>query len=250
MRPTGTAGGSALADRLPLSQLLRDQLRAPSFVASVEDAQVLRLGAQVHTDRPRIHLLTCVRTRRKKTVRAIEGLQPDLPRPLQLRRVRIQGPFAPPEVEDSRRVLLLLRGFAPVSGRQAPVFLPGAAGDLQHAVAVPGDAHEAHRGRLLRAALRQGQLPPQALDARESALVLYRLAQLLVDDSDLGRRRLFVPDTREAEEIGGKLRALRMEDERPAHAEDAAEEAGFEDDVVPRGRLTRSLRVRRGARGG
>ncbi len=47
-----------------------------------------------------------------------------------------------------------------------------------------------------------------------------------------------VADAREAEEIGRQLRALGVEDEGPAHPENAAEETGLEDDVVPRRSLT------------
>ena len=73
-----------------------------------------------------------------------------------------------------------------------------------------------------------------------AAFVLDRLPQLLADDLHLGgRRRLFVANAREAEEIGRKLRAARVEDEGPAHAEGSAEEAGLEDDVVARRRLPR-----------
>ena len=38
----------------------------------------------------------------------------------------------------------------------------------------------------------------------------------------------------QAEQIGRQLRAAGMEDEGSAHAEHAAEQAGFEDDIVPR----------------
>ena len=58
-----------------------------------------------------------------------------------------------------------------------------------------------------------------------------------------GGRRFAVPYAREAEEIARKLRAARMEDEGSAHAEDSAEKAGLEDDIVSRRSLT-------GSRGG
>jgi hypothetical protein len=114
------------------------------------------------------------------------------------------------------------------SGRQAP-----------DAVAVSRDPQEAHGGGLPQAALRQEKLPPQALDASDSALVLDRLPKLLVDYSYLGRgRRFAVPYAREAEEIARKLRAARMEDEGSAHSEGSTEKAGFEDDIVSRRSLT------------
>src|SRR5207247_855574 len=92
--------------------------------------------------------------------------------------------------------------------------------------------------------LRQGKLPPQALDAGEAALVLDRLPKLLIDGSHLGRgRRFAVPYARETEEVAGELRAARMEDEGPAHSQGAAEKTGFEDHVVSR----RSLAGSRGS---
>src|SRR5207253_4196321 len=141
--------------------------------------------------------------------RAIGGLHPDLPRPVQLRRVRVQGPFSLPIVEDARRLLLLLRRFAPVSRRQGAILLPRAAGQLQRAVAISRDPQEAHGGWLPRAAFRQGELPPEPLDAGDAALVLDRLPKLLVDDSHLGSgRRLAVPYTGQAEEILGSFAPL------------------------------------------
>src|SRR4029078_9457539 len=88
--------------------------------------------------------------------------------------------------------------------------------------------------RLAGAALRQGELPPQALDAGEPALVLDRVPKLLIDDSYLGRGRRAVPYARETAEIGRELRDTRMEDERSAHSERAPEETGCEDHVVSR----------------
>src|SRR5438445_6385263 len=106
---------SSLPERLPSPQLLRNQLRALPIVASVEDAHVLWIGAQVNTGRPRVHFRVRVRTCREVPGGAIGGLHPDLPRPVQLRRVRVQGPFSLPILEDARKLLLLLRRFAPVS---------------------------------------------------------------------------------------------------------------------------------------
>jgi hypothetical protein len=112
---------------------------------------------------------------------------------------------------------------------------------LQRTVAVPRDPQETHGGRLPQAALRQGVLPPQIVDAGDAALVLDRLPKLLVDDSHLGGgRQLAVPYAREAEEIARKLRAARMEDEGSAHSESCTKKAGFENDIVSRRGLTGS----------
>src|SRR5215510_4948731 len=91
----------------------------------------------------------------------------------------------------------------------------------------------------MRGALRQGKLPPQAFDTGNAAFVLDRLAELLVDNSHLGRGgRSAVPYTRKAEEIGWKLRAARMDNESSTHSEDSAKKAGFEDDIISRRSLT------------
>src|SRR5439155_12586247 len=112
---------------------------------------------------------------------------------------------------------------------------------LQPSVAVSRDPQEAHGRRLLGAALRQGKLPPQALDAGDAALILDRLPKLLIDGSHLGSgRRFAVPYARETEKIAGKLCATRMEDESSAHSEGATEKAGFEDHVVSRRSLAGS----------
>src|SRR5262245_38842932 len=64
------------------------------------------------------------------------------------------------------------------------------------------------------------KLPPHTLDADEAALVLDRLAKLLVDDSHLrSGRRFVVPDTSKAEEIARKFRLLGMEYEGSVHFE-------------------------------
>src|SRR5262245_62782738 len=111
-----------------------------------------------------------------------------------------------------------------ISRRQAAVLLPGAAAHLQRAVTVAGDPQQAHGGRLVWAALGQGELPPHTLDADEAALVLDRLAKLLVDDSHLrSGRRFVVPDTSKAEEIARKFRLLGMEYEGSVHFEGSAE---------------------------
>ena len=55
-----------------------------------------------------------------------------------------------------------------------------------------------------------------------------------------GGRRFVVPHAREAEEIAGKLRAARMEDEGSAHSEGSTEQTGFEDHVISRRSLAGS----------
>jgi hypothetical protein len=100
---------------------------------------------------------------------------------------------------------------------------------------VSRNPQQAHRGRLPRAELRQGELPPQALDADDVALVLDRLPKLLVDSSHLGRGcRFVVSDARKAEQIARKFRVPRMEYEGSAHSERTTEKASFEDDIVSR----------------
>src|SRR2546428_5825727 len=98
-----------------MPQPLCDQLGALPIVASVQDADVLRIGAQVNTGRPRVDFRVSVRTSCEVPGRAIGGLNSDLSCPVQLRRVRVPGPFSLPIVEDAGGILLLLRRFAPVS---------------------------------------------------------------------------------------------------------------------------------------
>src|SRR5262245_41413861 len=81
-------------------------------------------------------------------------------------------------------------------------------------------------------------LPPQALDAGEMSLVLDRLPQLLADHAGLRGCRLAIANGSQAEEIGRELRTVGVDDESSSHPEDAAEEPGLEDDVVPGGGLS------------
>src|SRR5262249_6470030 len=114
----------------------------------------------------------------------------------------------------------------------------------ERAVAVSRDPEEAHGRRLAGAALRQGELPPQTLDTAEAALVLDRLPKLLIDRSHLGRgQRLAVPDAGETKEIARKLGAARVENERSAHSQDAAEQPGLEHHIVARSGLTSFLGI-------
>src|SRR5262249_42580332 len=135
--------------------------------------------------------------------------------------------------------------FAPVFRRERAIPLPGAPAQLQGAAAVSRDPEEAQERRFHRTMLRQRELPPQPIDASEGPLILDGLPELLVDDPNLGSGRLLpVQDAGETEEVAGKLRAARGEDEGAAHSEDPAEESGLEDHVVAGGSLTRSLRGR------
>ena len=72
------------------------------------------------------------------------------------------------------------------------------------------------------------------------------LRSFWTDDSHLGGCRFAVAHAREAEEIARKLRAVRLQNEGPAHAKGSAEKTGLEDDVVSRRSLTGSLGVRCG----
>src|SRR5688572_30159718 len=94
-------------------------------------------------------------------------------------------------------------------------------------------------------ALRQGKLPPKPLDACGAALVLDRLPKFFADVFDLvGIVRSVVAYGCEAEKISWKLRAGRVKNEGPSHPENSAEKPCFENDIIPRRRLTR-VRCRR-----
>src|SRR4029079_18617803 len=114
------------------------------------------------------------------------------------------------------------------------------AGDLEAALPIARDPEEADGRWLALAAERERVLPPVALEPGQTAFLLDRLPELLVDGPHVGRREgLRVPHGRHAEQIGGQLGALRVQDERAAHAQRAAEQASFEHHVVARGRLAR-----------
>src|SRR5262249_53201461 len=106
---------SGTLDRFPMAHLLCDQLGAFSVVTSIQDAQVLGIGAQIRTGRPLVDFGLSVRARYPVPRRAIGGLESDLCRPVQLGRVRVPRPFAFPIVEDAGRVFPLLRRLALVS---------------------------------------------------------------------------------------------------------------------------------------
>src|SRR6266571_3063861 len=107
-----------------MPQALGDQLDAMSIVAAVQDAQVLGIGTQVDAGCPRVDRGVGVRTSREVPGCAIGGLDSDLARPFQLRRVRVPGPLSIPVVEDAGGILPLLRRFAPVSRGQGAILLP------------------------------------------------------------------------------------------------------------------------------
>src|SRR4029079_15059911 len=169
---------------------------------------------------------------------AVGGFQGDLAGALELRGIRIPGALASPEVEDARRVRALRRRFAPVTGRQGAVLLPGPAVHAQAAVALPRDSQQAHRRGFLLASLGERELPPQPLDLAASALALDRLAELPVDRANLTRSAGgVIADRSKPEQVARQLRAVRVEDERPPDAERAAEQPRLEHHVAARGRL-------------
>ena len=229
---------SGVRRRLPMRQPLSDQLGASPIVPSVQDAHVLGIGAQVNTGRPRVDLRVSVRTSCPVPGGAIGGLESDLSRPVQLRRVRVPGPFAFPIVEDAGGSFLSFAASLRYRADRVPSSCHERPPSIQCPLAVSRDAQEAHGRRLLGAALRQGKLPPHPLDAGCAPLVLDRLPKLLIDDSHLGSGgRVAVAYARETEEIAWKLCAARMKDECSAHSEGCTEETGFEDHVVSRRRL-------------
>jgi hypothetical protein len=102
------------------------------------------------------------------------------------------------------------------------------------------DFQQADGRRLFRRARRERKLPPFSFDAGETAFILDRFAKLLADDFHHGGcGRSVVAYAREAKEIGWKLRAAGMQNEGSAHSEDSTEQPGLEDNIIPRGCLTR-----------
>src|SRR5204863_1145688 len=118
---------------------------------------------------------------------AVGGLHPDLAGPLKLWGIRVPRALALPEVEDAGRIPALLRGLAPVAGRQGAVLLPGSAVHAQATVAVPRDAQEAHGRRFFLAPHGERELPPEPLDRATATRWLDRLAEPLVGRAHLGR---------------------------------------------------------------
>src|SRR5213079_372320 len=158
---------------------------------------------------------------------AVGGLHPDLAGPLKLWGIRVPRALAPPEVEDAGRIPALLRGFAPVAGRQGAVLLPGSAVHAQATVAVPRDAQEAHGRRFFLASHGERELPPEPLDRATATLGLDRLAELLVDCAHLRRPGgRIVANGRQSKQVARQLRTGCVDDERAPDAERATEQPG------------------------
>ena len=124
---------SGAPDRLPLRQALGDERGALLVVAAVEDARIVRVGAPVDARGARVELRIAVGAGGEVAGGAVGGVQPDLAGSVELRRVRVERPLAPPAVEDAGPAVLLLRRLAPVTRRQAAVLAPRAAGERQPA---------------------------------------------------------------------------------------------------------------------
>src|SRR5262245_42191515 len=80
---------SGVLDRLPMNQLLCDQLRAFPLVTSVHYAHVLWIGAPEDTGCPRVHSLVRLNMSRPVPGRTFGRFHPDFSRPIKLRRVRV-----------------------------------------------------------------------------------------------------------------------------------------------------------------
>ena len=87
------------------------------LVASVEDAEVRRIGAPIDADRARMRLLGAIASRDEITGGTIRRFQPDLAGSLELRRVRVARSLSPPIIEEPGRLLILLHRLAPISRR-------------------------------------------------------------------------------------------------------------------------------------
>src|SRR6185295_10820902 len=175
------------------------------------------------------------------------GLHPDLAGALELRGIRVPRALALPEIQDAGRFPALLRSLAPVAGRQGAVLLPGPALHVYATVTVPRDAQEADRRRFVLAPHGKRELPPKPLDRAAATFRLDRLAELLVDRTNLRRAGgRVVADGGQPEQVARQLRTVRVDDERAPNAERAAEQPGLEHDVVARRRLARFGRIRRG----
>src|SRR3954451_12553759 len=205
--------GSGRRDRLPVLEPCRDQLSAEVAVGAVQDLQIRRIRTPVLADRAGLQARIRVRAGGEVAACPIGGFEQDLAGALEPRCLRVARPLTVPEVEDARRVLLLLGGLAPVAGGQGAALLPRAPRDLEQPEAVAHDPQEADGRRLAWPACCQRVLPPEPLDVGTPALVLDRLAQLLTDPvcARLGSG-FVIPDRGEAEKVGRELRAARVED--------------------------------------
>src|SRR5262249_62104976 len=103
---------------------LCDQLDALPIVTAAHDVDIRRSGAQVDTGRPCVEAGVGVRTSGEIAGSALGRLELDLSGPVQLRRIRIQGPLSLPIVKKPRWLLLLLHSFAPPPRRLMAVLPP------------------------------------------------------------------------------------------------------------------------------
>ena len=83
-------------------------------ILAIDESHVVRVSAEIDAGRPLAQLGIGVGAGVPVARCPIGGFEPDLPRALELGRVRVPRSFALPEVEDGGRVAVQLRGFAPV----------------------------------------------------------------------------------------------------------------------------------------
>ena len=223
MRWAGPGRQLGARDRLPMPQPLGDQLHALPIVASVQDAHVLWIGAPVNAGRPRVHSRVRVRTSREVPGRAIGGLQPDLPGPVQLRRVRVAAAVRP---SSSRRCpkasflsftasLQYLADRVPSSCHARPVSssAPSRSREIRRRLTAEGSRCGcAPSGRTATTGPRCGRRGPRSRSPCEASGMTTFISAAV--------GRFVVAYAREAEEIGRKLRAARVQDEGSAHSED------------------------------
>ena len=191
---------------------------------------------EVDAGRARVDLRVGVGAGREVPGGAVGGLEADLAGALERRCVGVPRALSLPTIEDAGGVLLLLGRLAPVARRQRAVLLPRAAVHLERAVASARDPEQAHRRRLASAALGQRELPPQPFDAGDAAVASIALRSFWLT-ARMSAAVSPVAHAGQTEEIARQLRSVRVQDERPAHPEDAAEETRLEDHVVARRRL-------------
>src|SRR3954470_23756967 len=226
---------SGVRQRLPLLETLLDECRPLGRVVAVQHFPVTWVGTEVDPGGPCGEGVGAVRARRPVAAGAIDAPELDLPGPLEFGSVWKTGTFAIPEIEDAGRIDLFLRRLTPVARGQRAVGLPRPSRDLERAGTIAADSQERYRGRLELRSGGEGQLPPVTLQAADPAFRVDRLPQLLVDLAHDCRRGVgVVPNRGQTEQVGGELGAVRVEDERAAHAERAPEQARLENDVVAR----------------
>src|SRR5262245_49154810 len=109
-------GRSPQRHRLPILESPGNQLSPLFIIPAIHACQVVRSRTQVYPGRPRVEGGVGVGARGPVPGRAIDRIEVDLAGSLELRGVLVQRALALPVVEDTRRVLPLLRGLAPVAG--------------------------------------------------------------------------------------------------------------------------------------